>query len=173
MQEVLQVSKVSLLLFLLNIFSYFQNNFSFLVREETRNLTSEELQELSELNMFDESNLCHLEVRDPNPPEVIAEKFESKAQAVLDSISTHGSPPIIEKQNIPPVRAEVQSLAGKNNVYETNHTPASKTTSLAAAASEKARSAPTNVGTKVIPTVRPTRTKLKETVSWKKAFHIF
>ena len=58
------------------------------VREETRNLTNEELQELSELNMYDESNLCHLEVRDPNPPEIIAEKFESKAQAVLDSIST-------------------------------------------------------------------------------------
>ncbi|XP_034232746.1 atypical kinase COQ8B, mitochondrial [Thrips palmi] len=133
------------------------------VREETRNLTSEELQELSELNMFDESNLCHLEVRDPNPPEVIAEKFESKAQAVLDSISTHGSPPLTEKQTVPGERAQVQSVAEKNNVHQTNQSLTAKASSLAAAASEKARS--TTTTHKIIPTVRPTRTKLKETLA--------
>lgn len=133
------------------------------VREETRNLTNEELQELSELNMFDESKLCHMEVRDPNPPEIIAEKFESKAQAVLDSISTQGTPPLVEKQNLPPVRA--QSIAEKNKVQETSHSLTAKTSSLAAAAAEKARSSKSNVGMKVIPTVRPTRTKLKETLA--------
>lgn len=129
--------------------------------EQTRSLTNEELQELSELNMFDESNLCHLEVRDPNPPEVIAEKFETKAQAVLDSISTQGSPPI-EKQKPSVARPQVQPMTGKTNVQESL---TAKATSFAAAASEKARSSTTNVGMKVIPTVRPTRTKLKETVS--------
>lgn len=128
--------------------------------EETRKLTNEELREISELNMFDESNLCHLEVRDPNPPEIIAEKFESNAQAVLDSISTHAArtggkdEPVTQKP--------------KQHVLQNESEPLQKpreSTTLAAAAAEKFKASSTMVTPKVVPTVRPTPTKLKQTLA--------
>lgn len=128
--------------------------------EETRKLTNEELREISELNMFDESNLCHLEVRDPNPPEIIAEKFESNAQAVLDSISTHAArtggkdEPVTQKPKQHVLQNEMEPLQKPR-----------ESTTLAAAAAEKFKASSTMVTPKVVPTVRPTPTKLKQTLA--------
>lgn len=123
--------------------------------------------------MFDETNLCHLEVRDPNPPEVIADKFETKAQAVLDSISTHASStggrtsqvtmtpeqkPTTDHQ----ISASLKSAASTTPqvIMKDKEAP-----SFAASASDTIRSSKDTGFTRIVPTVRPTRTKLKQTVN--------
>lgn len=148
---------VNILIFLLLTEFFFSVQYD-LAREETRNLTSEELRELSELNMFDESNLCHLEVRDPNPPEVIAEKFEFKAQAVLDSISTQTSSiaakiPAPQQRNVEISNKQKQTLANVS------------TRPLVATNLKEDQGPSANLPPKVVPSVRPTRTSLKKTVS--------
>ncbi|KAK3914835.1 Atypical kinase COQ8B, mitochondrial [Frankliniella fusca] len=134
--------------------------------DETRKLTNEELREISELNMFDESNLCHLEVRDPNPPEIIAEKFESKAQAVLDSISTHAAR-TGEKDGVVTQKPQQQVLQSRTEHIERKASSSEppkprESPSLAAAATQKLKV--NAVTPKVLPAVRPTPTKLKQTL---------
>ncbi|KAJ1522598.1 hypothetical protein ONE63_001779 [Megalurothrips usitatus] len=138
-----------------------------MTREQTRNLTNEELKEISELNMFDETNLCHLEVRDPNPPEVIAEKFESKAQAVLDSISTNVTatgtkrqPITVEQQSV--VNNQPEQLMKNAGAAEALNAKNRVSSTLSATISEKLKN---TSGPKISPSVRPTPTKLKQTLA--------
>lgn len=123
--------------------------------------------------MFDESNLCHLEVRDPNPPEVIAEKFESKAQAVLDSISTHSSSttvsaPISQQRTVEsPIKLKPVTSSSSNLFTENKVRAEQKESDECKSLTEDRNKVSQNTTTtaKILPSVRPTRTKLKETVS--------